>query len=314
MRNINIIPLVASLLLLAGCNNFFDTEIDLPGTEHDPILAVNCYLSNTEDSLLTARISRTYGLFEQRPNEDFVNDATVEMYKNGDLYRTFVNNPSFFSTNYEAETGGPIGDPGDEFEIVVSHPELGTARASQIIPEPVPLTEVSARILSFAEFEGSTGEIRLTIDDPAGEENFYELAATQLCIFEYQDYDGTIFRDTFEQPVFFDGEFDNDPNTEQSVAFENLLISDRNFNGQNFTLSLPVFLCYSEEPIEEEDLNFRIFWRTVTKDYYQYFTSINESQNAQGNPFSEPVSVYSNMENGVGAFCASSQLIYTIGE
>ncbi|MEO1712490.1 MAG: DUF4249 family protein, partial [Bacteroidota bacterium] len=208
MRNIYFIPLLAGLIFFAGCNNFFDTEIDLPGTEHDPILAVNCYLSNTEDSLLTARISRTYGLFEQRPNEDFVNDATVDIYKNGDLYRTFVNNPSFFSTNYEAETGGPIGDPGDEFEIVVSHPELGTARASQIIPEPVPLKEASARILGFEEFQGSTGEIRLTINDPADEENFYELAATQLCVFEFQDYYGDIIRDTFEQTIFFDGEFD----------------------------------------------------------------------------------------------------------
>lgn len=302
-------------VLLYSCSNFFDAEIELPTPDHDPLLVVNSYLLNTEDSILGARITRTYGLFEEQLLEEEIDDATVKLYKNGVLYQELNHTESFYTQNYTKGINTPVGEPGDELELEVSHPIYGTTRATQVFPEPVPLTDTDVRILSNTEFDGATAELRFTFTDPAGEENYYEILAVQECIYEYVDpYAGVTYRDTFQNTVFFDAEFDNDPNTYQGIAYESMLISDRNFDGQTITFRPNFYLCYSEAPLEEEALSFRIYWRTVTKDYFSYLTSVYQSQNASGNPFSEPVSVYTNMENGVGAFCVASELEYTIGE
>jgi hypothetical protein len=42
--------------------------------------------------------------------------------------------------------------------------------------------------------------------------------------------------------------------------------------------------------------------RSISKEYYDYQTSLNEYWNADGNPFAQPVQVFTNIENGFGIF------------
>ena len=53
----------------------------------------------------------------------------------------------------------------------------------------------------------------------------------------------------------------------------------------------------------------RIYLHNISKSYYYYRTSLELYQNTSGNPFAQPVQVYSNIENGFGIF-AGSQITY----
>ena len=56
-------------------------------------------------------------------------------------------------------------------------------------------------------------------------------------------------------------------------------------------------------------LGVRVYLHNISKSYYYYRTSLELYQSASGNPFAQPVQVYSNIENGFGVF-AGSQISY----
>ena len=49
---------------------------------------------------------------------------------------------------------------------------------------------------------------------------------------------------------------------------------------------------------------------TGSKDLYLYETTRSLNQDAQGNPFAEPVLVHSNMEGGYGVFTLHNSTVY----
>ncbi len=50
----------------------------------------------------------------------------------------------------------------------------------------------------------------------------------------------------------------------------------------------------------------------MNRSGYLYRRSIDDYENAQGDPFAEPVQVYSNIENGYGIFAGFSKSTYEI--
>jgi hypothetical protein len=296
-------------LYLGSCTGFFDSEIELPTPDHDPVLAVSSFITSSDTSQVVARVTRTYGLFEDRPNNDLLYGATVKLFENGELLFEF-DTLNLGTVNYGANFIGAFGGFGNTYTLEVSHPEWGTATAEQTMPEPVPLQEFEFRELPPNIFSGTTGELSLTFQDPPGEENYYELVVEEVCTYTFIDYYGQEVTEEYRGPVFFETEFTNDPNISRGYNFEGLLVSDRNFDGQTFTLKPRFLYCLPEDGTVDPSEQFIIHWRTVTKDYFNYSISLNDNLNAQNNPFAEPVSLYNNVENGVGAFCLRAELIY----
>ncbi|MCB0643404.1 MAG: DUF4249 domain-containing protein [Phaeodactylibacter sp.] len=301
-----------ALVSLMGCENFFDTEIELPTPEHNPVLAINSYITSTNDSIVGVRVSRTYGLFEDSPDEERIYDATVELFENGSLLYSLEAFDESYGYNYKADLPAAFGGIGKTYELRVSHPDYGTVSATQTMPIPVPLQEVEYRPLESNDFEQPNGEVRLTFQDPAGEENYYEFLITNYCEFTIELPNGEILLDTFENSIYLDQDFNVDPNLYMGFDGTALLISDRNFDGQTITIG-PQFNsygCFDAPNLVSQ--GFVVYWRTVTKDYFNYSTSLRDSESAAENPFAEPVSVYSNVEGGVGAVCLRSELRYFV--
>ncbi|WP_421873166.1 DUF4249 family protein [Marinoscillum sp.] len=46
--------------------------------------------------------------------------------------------------------------------------------------------------------------------------------------------------------------------------------------------------------------------RHCSEAYYAYFKSLENQVNSRENPFSEPILVYNNIENGLGIFASHS--------
>ena len=76
--------------IIASCSgNFFDAEIELPIPEHDPVLAISCFINNSDEEQIAASVSRTYGLFEDSPADNRIFDATIDLYEDGSLLYSF---------------------------------------------------------------------------------------------------------------------------------------------------------------------------------------------------------------------------------
>jgi hypothetical protein len=92
------------------------------------------------------------------------------------------------------------------------------------------------------------------------------------------------------------------------------LFNDLLFNGQNKALELEIpYENYSGIEVGYEwsykTLSVRVYLHNISKSYYYYRNSLELYQSASGNPFAQPVQVYSNIENGFGVF-AGSQISY----
>ncbi len=83
---------------------------------------------------------------------------------------------------------------------------------------------------------------------------------------------------------------------------ENLLISDDTFNGREYKLQLRVRKSgYSqiEGPV-------RIVLESLSREYYQYSITKNLQANTSRDAFSQPVQIFTNIENGLGIFAGYS--------
>ena len=92
------------------------------------------------------------------------------------------------------------------------------------------------------------------------------------------------------------------------------LFNDLLFNGQNKSLELEIpYDNFSGIEVGYEwsykTLSVRVYLHNISKSYYYYRTSLELYQSASGNPFAQPVQVYSNIESGFGVF-AGSQISY----
>jgi hypothetical protein len=70
------------------------------------------------------------------------------------------------------------------------------------------------------------------------------------------------------------------------------------------------FVDYTLSGIEELG-NLFIEFRTVTPEYYNYFTSLSRQLISREDPFAEPIPVYNNIQDGSGNFSGFSRLVYT---
>ncbi len=313
----NIIYSLSVICVFASCEKFFDTTLELPTPEHTPIMAISAFINSTSTDSLRFKVTRTFGLFEERPSssQDNLSGATVKLFEDGNLLYTFNENINQFEPGYiSPPLLEAFGGEGKTYKLEVTHPDFGTATASQVMPTPIPLTNVEVRILENNNlFEGGNGEFKLTFNDPVEEENYYELTAVQTIIYRYEDIDGNIIEEEYDQEIYLGSDGPPDPNVTQGYNYAAMLLSDKNFNGQTFTLSAE-FYDYSDfgQGGETDPATYTLYWRTVTKDYFNYSKSLLDNENAQDNPFAEPVSLYTNVDGGVGAFCLRSELVYEV--
>ena len=306
-------------IFLASCN--LETQIDLPTPDHTPLLAVSCFV-DAGDTLMLAKVNRTFGLFEETSSEDeeLVSGATVELYENGNLLYTLASLPltGSFNYNYGNPTVNAFTEYGKTYELRVSHPDFEDVKATQTLPQPVPLTDTEYRETD-STLSGTEGQLKLTFNDPAGEKNYYELYAARSILFSCLDEDGEeIYGFEDNSGIYFETEGPDNPNAEYNFNYNSILIKDDAFDGQTYTFNADFYEdeFFIEDPSCAETIfeqsKIQVYWRTVTEEYYRYTTSLRQNQEAVDNPFAEPVSVFSNFENGVGAFCMRSELVYEI--
>ncbi len=280
------------VILLAGCDgNFFSTTLDDEIPESTPQMAIHAFITEG-DSLVLASVTRTYGPLDDRPANELLSGAEVELYEDGDLLITLEEEDiGFPPLNYFSFLPEGLDGQGKTYEIVVRHPEFGEARATQVMPTDVPLKTARFKQNLGVNEEGERlNGITISLDDPAGIDNYYEVS-----VYTQFNGQGGGGRRLYIETV--------DPTIQEgyegwTTGGNSLLIDGTSFDGQSVSFEL---LGYN---VDTTGQTLFINWRNISKEMYRYSRTLYlvKDQIIEENPFASPVSVFSNINGGLGVF------------
>ena len=281
MKSYHFIIICAFSFLLSSCDeDFFEQTVQIDVPEHSPQLAVTSQLV-AGDSSLWAYVTHSQGILENG-QADLIDNATVEIYKDGLLLESL----SFLERGlYLKDLGEAFSDAPAEYQLKVSADGYDPVEATQQMPTAVPIISATYDPEGALDIDGErVDEVSIEFEDPAGEENYYR---------------ASVFIQTgnWSQEVYL---HQLDPIAEQFDRDQYL--KDNTFAGKKYTWRVG-FYPWFLDPNTEYKIFVRLF--AVSRDQYFYERSVYLAQEADDNPFAEPVIIYGNMEGGQGVFSLS---------
>jgi hypothetical protein len=278
------------LMSLFACELIVDVEVPF---EHAQ-LTLNTFFN--PDSVWEVDVSLNRHILSDTPFQKIEN-ALLVIYDGDSPVDTLKHQGN---GNYRSDTGRP--QTGKTYVIRATADGYDPVSAQSHSPSPAQITRVD---VTFPEPEPNGfrhAKIDITFTDAAQEQNFYQI----FVHVERQYIDrnsGRILTTT--TPVSIES---NDPAfDENQYVNSGILIKDILFNGKETELSFKTLnadiSAYSKVVIT---------LRTISEDLYKYKTTRQLQENTSGDPFAQPVNVFSNIENGFGIFAGYSQSSFTL--
>jgi hypothetical protein len=293
--------LIASLMvwMLGSCSRF-DQVINVDPPTYVKKLVVHTFLNNY-DSTFYCQVTRNRGLLDSAPDSAyFVSGATVQLFEDGNLKATFQTNPSIPGNPplYTLPAGPGYLQPGKTYELKVQHPDLPSVQALQIMPVPFTVDSVSYHPNGGISSSGDhLYSMNAYLKDAPGIKNYYSIE-----VHAYTDIPNPIF-DSQGNVIRYDTihydagtlvpESSDDPNA--TVVAHQVVVSDQFFDGKPYHLTFNGLQngYYTR---------YQVTVRSLTQDYYLYLLSAQKKLDAQDLPLAEPVTVYTNLNGGIGIF------------
>jgi hypothetical protein len=307
----SIFCIALTALLFTGCTKYLDFE----GDGARPRLVMNALMH--ADSTFEVHLSNSVGYVDNISIEDQLNGEVSVRNAQGELVETL------FHDGDGRYIGAQTAQSGMQYTIEADHPGFTSITASDRVPVPVAILAVDTfSVVSSDPFgsEWNNLNIALTFNDPAAE-NYYSIEVFQNETF-YVDYIydpelNSYVLDTvwLDSPAYFQiGLATTDPilinetptGIAENEAFGNqFLFSDALFNGSTRTLTFR---------IENFTPNSRYVVRlsSLSHDYFRYLRTVDRYLSADGDPFAEPVLVFSNVKDGLGILGGISRSEYPI--
>lgn len=269
-------------------------------------LVANCFFS--PDSVWKIQVSESLSVLDNA-ELSLLNNATVLLFRDSTLLDSIKESNSYGV--YTSSLHLPVENV--TYSIEVTTPKYkNPAKAEARTPKSIPIEDVTITIrdsMFYRDYyypdenylHGQVeGDFGVLIDDPAGAENYYELKIYVYNIYQYWEEDSLTFK-TDRYPMSFstDDPVAEDYNSDDFIT--SLLFSDQIFNGQLYELSL-----HFNDWDATYDRYYEFELKSLSREGYLYRKTVQEYENSNGDPFSEPVVIYSNIENGYGIFAGYS--------
>jgi hypothetical protein len=273
----------------------------------------------TQNNALDVLVYKTKALDSGDPTGvDFISDATVMVFGQDNFQEVLELIPG------NAETGKPpfyrsrglVPQTGELYIVKVSAPGFEPVTAENSIPVPVPIESVQYNS-NFAEPEDDDTEqvlgfdVSVTVQDPPDQKNYYHLIFYQELFSYMVTPDGDTLRGIklYAEPKTL---YTKDPNLPVLKNFDQrgFLADDRHFNGKKMVFD--VAGSYSFDNQKFLPGNFLIELRSVSEAYFFHYSTLTMQGGLGGNPLSEGVVIYDNIENGVGIFAGYSSSVNTV--
>lgn len=301
-----------------------EKDIEFNGEITDSQLVVNCLIE--ADSTIKLDISLSNFFLDSKDHFDTIKNADVKLYINNQYkeklnyfegyvwkedgnttYRRWLN---FYYSQYKPQTGDSIkiviNAPGhDEITAttrVVANAVVAGISSSMDITNggsyDIQVMDSTGAMITIGKNSYGYAHIKLKIDDPADEQNYYRLVG-------FNDYGQTYFE--LDDPVFGEG-------TEQSIfdigSYNQYgVFSDELFNGLvkeiNFSVWKNSSIVYDEYKerypyFQYDNQKYYVNLEQISKEMYLYLKTKTEAVSSINNPFSEPVQIYTNIRGGIG--------------
>ncbi|HTF05395.1 MAG TPA: DUF4249 domain-containing protein [Bacteroidia bacterium] len=268
-----ILPLF--LVALVSCEQ--DANVDIPET--DPQLAITCFIT-PQDSFIRASVTRSNPVFGSSTNVtgDPVTNATVILYGNSSSVTLIYNSSSQL---YEIPVSVFPIVGGSEYRLVITEPGGLHAEAHTTVPSTPPASfQCTAQDTFFSNDPiYQEGEVRFdySFSDPAGQADFYRFITYNVLLYPWSG-DTVVQRGGWSHFT--------DANADGTV------ISNHHTTG---------FYTSGDSLI-----GYEVWMMHANYDYYTFHQSLYNY--SDGDPFSEPTMIYSNITDGLGIFAAANSV------
>lgn len=297
MKNIKFLTLTLTLTLFLASLGGCEKEIPFEADTEKPKLVLNSLF--TTDSVWAVHLSSSRSVLD---NNDLGPVAGAAVIIQDDAGNTLSSLTYQGDGLYAADSLRPV--PNQTYVVQAAASGFDPISASDAIPGAVQIISLDT---TFTYTQDSTLnlDIAVTFADPGGVENYYMIELWQT--FTYVELGDT---ETFTYPV---GLTTTDPNVDQEGGFDNtfpyILMRDANFDGQNYRLEFTVEgFFFDKDLAPTANLNLL----SSSAAFYNYRRSFFAYQNVDGNPFAQPVQVFSNVDGGFGIFAGGVREIWEI--
>ena len=290
------------LFLLSISLAYISCEKVIPfdGDVNTPKLVINSVFES--DSTFKVHVSSSRSVIDTASFKN-IDDAIVTIKdRNENIIETLNHVENGF---YKGQT---FPQENQTYILEINHTNYANITASDSLPSPITINSVDTSTM-VDPINGNRLQISMNFDDPENTQNYYLIetySVNEYLVIKNSDTTEYELDTTKQFMVLTDEVFQNggSPWREQGL-FNDLL-----FNGQNKTLELEIpndSWSGSEDGYDwsYQTLTLRLYLHNITLSYYYYRTSLELFQNASGNPFAQPVQVFSNVENGFGVFAGS---------
>jgi hypothetical protein len=307
-----IIPLLLLALALGtaqSCEDVFSKDLIINVPPQPDRLVV---ISNTPaGQRFSVFITKSRDVLAPRNNIGGVTDAFVTLLLGNTVVDTLLYNSA--SRLYVAKNN-TLAVPGLTYTVRAAATGLTTVEGTIQAPPVVPITSLVYR----PRFRTTSGgqerdEIRFTFQDPAVESNYYlirlripfnvgnnQIAYNPIFCLYTVDPDAEVNRDDLGTS------YDN-------CITDNFVMKDTRFNSRVKEVTLQVN-SGELQSVTVGGVTYLplIELQAITPEYYRYYKSQKLYESAEGNPFAEPITVYTNIREGYGIFTVHSNAARTI--
>ncbi|HIP37560.1 MAG TPA: DUF4249 domain-containing protein [Crocinitomix sp.] len=292
-----IIPII---VLLLAC----EKEIIIDQGEYAPKVTLNCLLNPISDTI-ELTLSESRDMLYDKSTFPPITGANVTITDNG--------------VNIGAFTELPDGKyilpytviPNHTYSIQVTNTKFNDVKATTIVPSPASLMAFNVELGSVEN--NLKANISVIFQDEANVNNYYGFSFERIDTNKYESppsYPGYEYHPPYPNRYFCSSDINieyPEKDIEGDVCSDLILLTDLSFDGQQyqFNCSNSYYIYYNGNQ-NYDDTTFytkiKLFLKTYNYDYYLYSLSLNLFKYNYGNPFAEPVRIYSNIEGGYGIF------------
>ncbi len=277
--------LMLSLVTLISCGeDFFETNIEIdPPVLEEKIVGFAFINLETDELEISASVNAPIGTQINSRNFSFNSQVIINKLSTNESFEverlqeiTSINN--IFGQHFTDDIPLNFFEEGEDYEFNFTDLDNIRPDATAAVTFPKKTT------ISDAVFEYEAGlredgdeasSITITIEDDSNEHNFYEIAVLLNT------------SPTFASTI--------DLSATKGLQDDFLLIDDSSFNGESKELEIKVFRIS-----DPENATYQVEFRDITEDYFKYSKTLKSQVDNEDNPFSSPVPVFSNVENGLG--------------
>jgi len=271
--------IIIILLQFISCETVL--EVELPETETK--IVVNTIIGTKQPAEIN--LSESKSILSTEQEVKVIKDAQIKLMEKGEDDGEFTQDiwGTFYSNSLLSEE--------IDYTLQVESPNFPKVTCNFKIPKPIAIRSVIVKEKEKTEWDYTytIDQLEVEIDDPAGEINYYMIA-----IFESEDGEtnsSTDYQLGFYPDAPFDTFYDSFEIEEGKIGFA---FTDGAYDGETIKYSAEIWNTLEEDKIYYCELF------TINEALYLYLKSREQQDDTDGNPFAQPVTVYSNIDGGIG--------------